>query len=91
LIYHAKGEPDEALRYHKQALELHRQIGYVQGEASDLGNIGLIYRDKGEPDEALRYLKQALEQFSQLGMPRKIRWIEEELSELKSEKRAKTI
>ncbi|UCD62731.1 MAG: tetratricopeptide repeat protein, partial [Candidatus Zixiibacteriota bacterium] len=37
------------------------EIGYRQGEASDLGNIGLIYKTKGEADEALEYLEQSLE------------------------------
>jgi tetratricopeptide (TPR) repeat protein len=45
LIYSAKGELEEALKYHKKALEIDRQIGYVQGEANQLGNIGLIYRE----------------------------------------------
>lgn len=60
LIYRAKGDLDEALKYHKEALEIHRDIGYRQGEASDLGNIGLIYRAKGDLDEALKYHKEAL-------------------------------
>ncbi len=67
LIYSDKGDLDESLKYLKQALELHRQIGYVQGEASDLGNIGLIYRSKGDLDESLKYHKQALELHRQIG------------------------
>ena len=66
LIYSAKGEPEEALKYHQEALEIHREIGYRQGEASDLGNIGLIYSDKGELDEALNYLQEALKIFMEI-------------------------
>jgi len=42
-------------------LEIDKEIGYKQGEAIALGNIGDIYRDKGDADKALKYLKQALE------------------------------
>lgn len=42
------------------SLEMDREIGNKQGEASDLGNIGLIYSDKGDLDQARHYLLQAL-------------------------------
>ncbi|MBC2696445.1 MAG: tetratricopeptide repeat protein [Desulfobacteraceae bacterium] len=42
-------------------MEIDKEIGYKQGEAAALGNIGLIYRSKGDADNALKYLKQALE------------------------------
>jgi tetratricopeptide (TPR) repeat protein len=51
--------PHALLKYLKDALEIHREIGYKQGEASGLGNIGLIYSDKGDLDNALKYLKDA--------------------------------
>jgi tetratricopeptide (TPR) repeat protein len=51
---------DNALKYHQDALKIHREIGYMQGEANQLGNIGLIYADKGDLDNALKYLKDAL-------------------------------
>jgi len=41
-------------------MKIHKEIGYKQGEASDLGNIGLIYRDKGDLDSALKYLQDAM-------------------------------
>jgi tetratricopeptide (TPR) repeat protein len=41
-------------------LKIHREIGYKQGEASDLGNIGLIYKAKGDLARALKYLQDAL-------------------------------
>ena len=67
LIYRAKGDLEEALKYHKEALEIDREIGYTQGVASDLGNIGLIYRAKGDLEEALKYLKEALEIHREIG------------------------
>ena len=47
-------------------MKIDREIGYKQGEANQLGNIGLIYRDKGELDEALKYLQEALEIFMEI-------------------------
>ena len=67
LIYRAKGDVDEALKYLKIALRIHREIGYKQGEASDLGNIGLVYNAKGDVDEALKYLKDALRIHREIG------------------------
>ena len=61
LIYRAKGDLDNALKCHQDALKIDREIGYKQGEASDLGNIGLIYSDKGDLDKALKYLRDAIE------------------------------
>jgi len=54
------GKPDDALKHLKEALEIHRKIGYEKGIADNLGNIGFIYRELGKPDEALKYLKEAL-------------------------------
>ena len=68
LIYADKGEPDTALQYHQDALKIDREIGYKQGEASDLGNIGIIYSDKGEADTALQYLKDAIEILDRFGL-----------------------
>ena len=50
-----------------KALEMHREIGHKQGEASDLGNIGLIYRSKGDLDNALKYFEKALEMHREIG------------------------
>jgi tetratricopeptide (TPR) repeat protein len=51
---------DEALKNLEEALNINREIGYRQGEARDLGNIGLICWDKGDLDEALKNFKVAL-------------------------------
>ena len=63
LIYSDKGDLDSALKYHQDAMKIHREIGYKQGQASDLGNIGLIYRAKGDLDSALKYLQDAMKIF----------------------------
>jgi len=67
LIYRAKGDLDSALKYHQDAMKIHREIGYKQGEASDLGNIGLIYRAKGDLDSALKYHQDAMKIDKEIG------------------------
>jgi len=66
LIYSAKGGSDEALKYHKDALKIHRKIGDKLKEANQLGDIGLIYSDKGKSDEALKYLEDALKMYREI-------------------------
>jgi tetratricopeptide (TPR) repeat protein len=61
IVYRSKGNPDEALRCYQEALQIHRDIGYREGEASDLGNIGNIHQLKGNLDEALAYYQEALQ------------------------------
>lgn len=67
IIYRDKGKLDDALKYHEEALEIHREIGYKEPEASDLGNIGVIYSDKGKLDDALKYHEEALEIHREVG------------------------
>ncbi len=61
IIFSTRGELDEALKHHEDALKIHREVEYRQGEADNLSNIGLVYREKGDPDEALTLFKEALE------------------------------
>jgi tetratricopeptide (TPR) repeat protein len=51
---------DLALDYLTQALTIDKEIGYRQGEATQLGNIGLIYYAMGEAEKTLDYHQQAL-------------------------------
>jgi len=53
--------PDKALQCYEQALHIHKETGYNQGEADQLGNIGWIYKEKGSLDEAETHYKRALE------------------------------
>ena len=67
LIYHAKGDLDQALKHFQEALKVHREVGYRQGEANQLGNIGLIYSDKGDLDQALKHFLEVLKVFKEVG------------------------
>ena len=44
----------------KSSLEINREIGYKEGEANVLCNLGLTYRLKGDLDKATEYLESAL-------------------------------
>ncbi len=60
VVYRDKGELDNALKFHLDALVIDREIGYRQGEANQLGNIGVIYHQKGDLDNALKQYRDAL-------------------------------
>lgn len=49
------------------ALKIAREIGYKQGEAIDLGNIGNVYLEKNDPDTALEYYQNALKIAREIG------------------------
>ena len=44
LIFRDKGNLDKTLKYHQGALEIGREIGYKNGEASQLGSLQQAYR-----------------------------------------------
>ena len=67
LIHQDRGELDEALKYHKKAMKIDKELGYRQSEATQLGNIGLIYYAKGNTSESLRYHKEALNINKEIG------------------------
>ena len=46
LIYSDKGDLDSALKYLQEALKIHQEVGYKQGEASNLGISGLFTAPK---------------------------------------------
>lgn len=67
LILKDKGDFDNALKYLKEALKIHREIGDKQGESSVLSNIGLIYSAKGDFDNAIKYHQAALRIAQEIG------------------------
>jgi len=69
LVYSNQGKLEEALKYHKAALEIDKQIGNPLGQANTLGNIGIVYFNRGKLEEALKYHQAALEIDKQIGNP----------------------
>jgi CHAT domain-containing protein len=51
----------EVLYSWEQALTIYREIGYRQGEAASLCNLGLAYQSLGQYDTAIRFHQQLLE------------------------------
>ena len=56
-----RSEPDEAIKYASQAIELARKTSFPQGNALGLKNIGLAYYIKGDYVNVLDYWLQSLE------------------------------
>jgi len=61
------GDPEKALVYLKQALDVTRQTDHKQGEGALLNNISQIYDAQGDYETALAYLKQSLAICQQIG------------------------
>ena len=54
------GEVEKAIKYHKQALMIVREIGDRRGEGAELGSLGVAYSDLDWVDKAIKYYGQAL-------------------------------
>jgi len=54
-------EPEKAMKYAAEALELSEAIGFKNGIADSLNNIGIIYNDRGDYPQALEYYHKSLE------------------------------
>jgi serine phosphatase RsbU (regulator of sigma subunit) len=52
---------DEALRYYNESLEVHRELGDINGVLDGLVSLGIIYVYSGKPAMALGALEEALE------------------------------
>lgn len=55
------------MKSHQTALDLHKEIGNLLGQASALANIGNVYADLGKKREALELLRQARDIFLRIG------------------------
>ncbi len=56
----------EALKYHKQSLEIRQKINDKRGIASSLNNLGTVYMNAGNNQKALEYYQQALDLSNEL-------------------------
>jgi tetratricopeptide (TPR) repeat protein len=60
LICDSTGQPQEALKYYQESLQIDKETGKRSGEATRLTNIGAVYHAIGQPQEALQYYREAL-------------------------------
>ena len=60
LVYHHRGQYEEALTYYQQALDICQVTGDRAGEGTSLNNIGGIYQLTGQYEKALTYYERAL-------------------------------
>jgi tetratricopeptide (TPR) repeat protein len=67
VIYRHQGKLKEALEHYQQALEIDREIGDKEGEATQLGNMGSVYYIQGKLEKALEHYQQALEINREIG------------------------
>jgi tetratricopeptide (TPR) repeat protein len=58
-VYHQLGQHDDALRCHREALEIHQSQDDTCGTAEQLANIASVLQDLGRLDEALDHLRRA--------------------------------
>ncbi len=62
--YHISAKDNsKALKSHLAALAAFREVGDVEGEATQMSKIGMLYRQTGEMDKSLKYLNNSLEIF----------------------------
>ena len=84
-VYQIQGKLKEAFEHHQQALNIDREIGNKEGEASDLCNIGIAYRYQGKLKEALNKFKESLRIFKTLGASSNIENLIEIMKDLEEE------
>ena len=68
-VYFNQGKYEDALKYHQEALTIHKDIGNPLGLAFDLGNLGSVYFNQGKYEDALKYYKDALTIHNNIGNP----------------------
>ncbi len=80
MAYAALGRVEEAIGYHQQALEIHREIGDRRGEGIDAWNLGAAYEKLGRYTEACESMKLMVDYEREIGHPdakEHARWREE--------------
>ena len=60
ILYNQIGSYKKAIKYHKKALVISREIGDRQGEGKCLGNLGNAYLNLGKVKKAIKYYQNAL-------------------------------
>ncbi|NER46473.1 MAG: CHAT domain-containing protein, partial [Symploca sp. SIO1A3] len=60
-------EHEQALEFHEQSLAIAKEIGYRQGEANSLNNLGNTYSSLSEHEQALEFHEQSLAIAKEIG------------------------
>jgi len=84
ILYNQIGSYEKAIKYHKKALIISREIGDRRGEGNQLGNLGIAYRNMGQVEKAIEYYQKALDIGKEIKDPRIINFCEENLKSIKS-------
>ncbi|MCP4264907.1 MAG: tetratricopeptide repeat protein, partial [Candidatus Brocadiaceae bacterium] len=66
-IYQIRGELEKAEEYYLKSLDINKELGRLEGMASDYGNLGNIYQIRGELEKAEEYYFKALDIDKKLG------------------------
>ncbi|MFO7030273.1 transcriptional regulator, partial [Limnospira fusiformis CCALA 023] len=67
--YNALGRYQEAIAFYQQSLEIARDIGNRQVEATSLNNLGNAYNALGRYQEGFAASQQAIEIYQELNLP----------------------
>lgn len=65
--YFNKGDLPNALKSHKEALDLWKKINDHKGIGQSLNNLGVVYRQLEEYNKALKFFTESLESFKKVG------------------------
>ena len=65
--YDSLGQYQQAIQYHQQSLDITREIGDKQGEASSYNNLGNAYNSLGQYQQAIQYHQQSLDIKREIG------------------------
>jgi tetratricopeptide (TPR) repeat protein len=68
-VYYSLGKYQEALNFYQQSLEIKREIGDRNGEATSLWNISNLYQQSGKIRQARKYRVLAVQVWQSLKLP----------------------
>ncbi|OHD24290.1 MAG: hypothetical protein A2Y34_18820 [Spirochaetes bacterium GWC1_27_15] len=67
IVYHKKGEHDQAMAFCNKSLKIAEEIGDKSGISNSYHNIGAIYQDKGEYNQAMEFYNKSLDIKEKIG------------------------
>jgi hypothetical protein len=66
----------EAEKLHREALEIDRKLGRLEGQANQLGYLGLIAEQRKDFAEARRLWTESRDLFAKVGMPHRVEQVQ---------------